>query len=73
MRAGNRQTEIINIVKQNSPISGEKIAQNLGLSRAFKERLVYTNMTGLLDAKPRWAISRQGKMQPLYIKLYSKK
>lgn len=54
MKLTTRQTEIINIVKAEQPISGEKIAQTLGLSRAtLRNDLSILTMTGLLDAKPK--------------------
>ena len=76
MKLTTRQTEIINIVKAEQPISGEKIAQNLGLSRAtLRNDLSILTMTGLLDAKPKVGYFYTGqKMQPLYIEsCYSKK
>ena len=76
MKLTTRQTEIINIVKAEQPISGEKIAQNLGLSRAtLRNDLSILTMTGLLDAKPKVGyFYKEQKMQPLYIEsCYSKK
>lgn len=76
MKLTTRQTEIINIVKAEQPISGEKIAQTLGLSRAtLRNDLSILTMTGLLDAKPKVGYFYTGqKMQPLYIEsCYSKK
>ncbi|WP_270316480.1 helix-turn-helix transcriptional regulator [Lactococcus petauri] len=76
MKLTTRQTEIINIVKAEQPISGEKIAQTLGLSRAtLRNDLSILTMTGLLDAKPKVGYFYTGqKMQTLYIEsCYSKK
>ncbi len=69
MKLTKRQTEIINIVKSEQPISGERIAQNLGLSRAtLRNDLSILTMTGLLDAKPKVGYFYTGqKLQPLYL------
>jgi CBS domain-containing protein len=49
-----RQKEIILIVKENGPITGENIAQHLNLSRAaLRADLTILVMAGLIDAKPR--------------------
>lgn len=76
MKLTKRQTEIINIVKSEQPISGEKIAHRLGLSRAtLRNDLSILTMTGLLDAKPKVGYFYTGqKIQPLYLESsYSKK
>ena len=45
-----RQLKIIEIVKDNQPISGETIAKKLGFSRAtLRNDLSILTMTGLLD------------------------
>ena len=49
-----RQIEITRIVKENGPITGEDIAQQLNLSRsALRADLTILVMAGLIDAKPR--------------------
>lgn len=49
-----RQKEIILIVKENGPITGEDIAHHLNLSRAaIRADLTILVMAGLIDAKPR--------------------
>ncbi|MCG6528122.1 helix-turn-helix domain-containing protein, partial [Vibrio parahaemolyticus] len=49
-----RQLKIIEIVKDNQPISGETIAKKLGFSRAtLRNDLSILTMTGLLDARPK--------------------
>jgi CBS domain-containing protein len=56
-----RQIEIINIVKENEPITGEDIAQHLNLSRsALRSDLTILVMAGLIDAKPRVGYSYLG-------------
>ncbi|MEY8443004.1 helix-turn-helix transcriptional regulator [Lactococcus ileimucosae] len=76
MKLTKRQTEIINIVKSEQPISGERIAQTLGLSRAtLRNDLSILTMTGLLDAKPKVGYFYTGqKMHSLYLEsCYSQK
>jgi len=54
MQLSERQTRIIDIVKEHQPISSESVAQLLGLSRAtLRSDLSILTMTGLLDAKPK--------------------
>lgn len=49
-----RQKEILAIVKQDGPISGEEIAGRLNLSRAaLRPHLAVLTTSGLLDARPR--------------------
>ncbi|ANK60227.1 helix-turn-helix transcriptional regulator [Loigolactobacillus backii] len=49
-----RQREIIEIVKNEQPISGNKIAQHLNLTRpTLRNDLSILTMTGMLDAKPK--------------------
>lgn len=62
-----RQLKIIEIVKENQPISGESIASQLGLSRAtLRSDLSILTMTGLLDARPKVGYFYTGQMvEPL--------
>ncbi|HZK25631.1 MAG TPA: helix-turn-helix transcriptional regulator [Oscillospiraceae bacterium] len=54
MELNNRQKEILAIVKQDGPISGEEIAGRLNLSRAaLRPHLAVLTTSGLLDARPR--------------------
>lgn len=54
MKLTDRQIKIIDIVKDNEPISGEKIANQLGLSRAtLRSDFSVLTMTGILDARPK--------------------
>lgn len=49
-----RQEEIIRLVKENQPITSEKIAANLNLTRAaLRPDLAILTMTGILDARPK--------------------
>ncbi len=49
-----RQEKILEIVKNNEPITGEKIAEQLQVTRAaLRPDLAVLTMSGFLDAKPR--------------------
>lgn len=75
MKLTSRQLEIIKIVKENEPISGDSIAKILGLSRAtLRSDLAILTMTGLLDARPKVGYFYTGQtIEPLlYEKLYKK-
>ena len=57
-----RQDKIVEIVKENGPITGEHIAQNLGLARAtLRPDLAILTMAGFLDARPRVGYFFTGK------------
>jgi len=57
-----RQEKIIEIVKENGPITGEKIAEKLGLTRAtLRPDLAILTMAGFLDARPRVGYFFTGK------------
>ncbi|MGX7245278.1 helix-turn-helix transcriptional regulator [Enterococcus quebecensis] len=76
MKLTSRQLEIIKIVKENEPISGDSIAKTLGFSRAtLRSDLAILTMTGLLDARPKVGYFYTGQtVEPLlYEKLYKKK
>src|SRR5699024_11845683 len=52
----------IEIVKENGPITGEKIAEQLHLSRAtLRPDLAILTMAGFLDARPRVGYFYTGK------------
>lgn len=54
MKLTDRQVKIIEIVKENEPISGDNIAKILGLSRAtLRSDFSVLTMTGILDARPK--------------------
>ncbi|MEK6264457.1 MAG: helix-turn-helix transcriptional regulator [Clostridium sp.] len=49
-----RQDEIIRLVKENPPITSEKLANKLGVTRAaLRPDLAILTMTGILDARPK--------------------
>ncbi len=49
-----RQLKIIDIVKENEPITGENIASILNVTRAtLRSDLAILTMTGILDARPK--------------------
>ncbi|PPA71442.1 transcriptional repressor CcpN [Jeotgalibacillus proteolyticus] len=57
-----RQSEILQIVKQNGPITGEQIAERLHLTRAtLRPDLAILTMAGFLDARPRVGYFYTGK------------
>jgi len=57
-----RQRRIIEIVKENGPITSEKIAEQLQLSRAtLRPDLAILTMAGFLDARPRVGYFYTGK------------
>lgn len=62
MELSERQNKIIEIVKENGPITGEKIADQLSLSRAtLRPDLAILTMAGYLDARPRVGYFYTGK------------
>lgn len=57
-----RQEKIIEIVKENGPITGEQIAERLNLTRAtIRPDLAILTMSGYLDARPRVGYFYTGK------------
>lgn len=75
-----RQEHILQIVKENGPITGENIAEQLNLTRAtLRPDLAILTMAGYLDARPRVGYFYTGKsgaqlltenLQKLYVKDY---
>lgn len=54
IQLNDRQLKIIDIVKANEPITGEKIAERLNVTRAtLRSDLVVLTMTNILDARPK--------------------
>lgn len=54
MKLTDRQLKIIDIVKEQEPVSGDNIAKELGLSRAtLRSDFAVLTMTGILDARPK--------------------
>ncbi|MFD1705435.1 helix-turn-helix transcriptional regulator [Siminovitchia sediminis] len=57
-----RQDQILEIVKENGPITGEHIAEKLNLTRAtLRPDLAILTMAGYLDARPRVGYFYTGK------------
>lgn len=75
-----RQELILEIVKENGPITGEQIADRLNLTRAtLRPDLAILTMAGFLDARPRVGYFYTGKsgvqlltenLKKLYVKDY---
>jgi CBS domain-containing protein/biotin operon repressor len=75
-----RQEHILQIVKENGPITGEHIADQLNLTRAtLRPDLAILTMSGYLDARPRVGYFYTGKsstqlltenLQKIYVKDY---
>ncbi|KAB2333900.1 helix-turn-helix transcriptional regulator [Bacillus mesophilum] len=75
-----RQEKILEIVKENGPITGENIAEQLNLTRAtLRPDLAILTMAGYLDARPRVGYFYTGKtgaqlltenMKKLFVKDY---
>lgn len=75
-----RQEQILEIVKENGPITGEQIAERLNLTRAtLRPDLAILTMAGFLDARPRVGYFYTGKsgvqlltenLKKLYVKDY---
>lgn len=76
MELTTRQKEIIQIVKQNEPISADNIAKHLKLSKpTLRSDLAILTMTGILDARPKvgYFFSGQNFDPLLFDDLYEKK
>lgn len=64
-----RQEEIIEIVKKNQPITSEKLAQILNVTRAaLRPDLAILTMTGILEARPKvgYLYSKKGNNNLIY-------
>lgn len=80
MELNKRQEKILEIVKDNGPITGEHIADQLHLTRAtLRPDLAILTMAGYLDARPRVGYFYTGKtgaqlltenMKKLFVKDY---
>ncbi|MEC1179950.1 helix-turn-helix transcriptional regulator [Metasolibacillus meyeri] len=66
MELNKRQDAILQIVKENGPITGEQIAERLNLTRAtLRPDLAILTMSGFLDARPRVGYFYAGKKNTL--------
>ncbi|ACB84792.1 helix-turn-helix transcriptional regulator [Natranaerobius thermophilus] len=62
IRLSKRQNEIVKIVREKGPISGEEIASYLNLARAtLRPDLSFLTMSGLLEARPKVGYYYTGK------------
>lgn len=62
MKLSPRQEEIINLVKDNQPITSEALAEHLGVTRAaLRADLAVLTMIGTLDARPKVGYVYHGK------------
>lgn len=62
MELSKRQETILEIVKKEGPITGEQIAERLGLTRAtLRPDMAILTMSGLLEARPRVGYFYSGK------------
>lgn len=69
-----RQEEIIRLVKEHQPITSEKLAESLDVSRAaLRPDLSILTMSGILDAKPKvgYVYSEKQKKNAVYEQLSS--
>lgn len=54
IQLSSRQLELLELVKKHAPVTGEQLAENLGVSRpTLRSDLSLLVMLGLLDAKPK--------------------
>lgn len=68
MQLSERQEKIIEIVKQNGPITGENIAQFLDMTRAsLRPDLAFLTQIGLLEARPRVGYYYKGEQNAYQI------
>lgn len=63
-----RQEKIVEIVKANGPITGEKVAEKLNLTRAsLRPDLAFLTQIGLLEARPRVGYYYKGDQNPFSV------
>lgn len=69
IKLSQRQEELIKLVKENQPITSEKLAKRLGVTRAaLRPDLAILTMTGILEARPKVGYVYSNK--PSYSFLY---
>ncbi|MEA5094402.1 helix-turn-helix transcriptional regulator [Sedimentibacter saalensis] len=74
IKLSDRQNLIIEIIEKHQPITGESIAEKVGLTRAtLRPDLAVLSMCGLIDAKPKvgYYISNKKNNKDIYEKLSS--
>lgn len=65
MQLNERQEKIVEIVKAHGPITGEKVAEALNLTRAsLRPDLAFLTQIGLLEARPRVGYYYKGEQNP---------
>lgn len=65
MQLNERQGKIVEIVKAQGPITGEKVAELLNLTRAsLRPDLAFLTQIGLLEARPRVGYYYKGEKSP---------
>lgn len=65
MQLNERQEKIVEIVKEQGPITGEKVAEILNLTRAsLRPDLAFLTQIGLLEARPRVGYYYKGEQNP---------
>ncbi|MBR5318694.1 MAG: helix-turn-helix transcriptional regulator [Peptococcaceae bacterium] len=65
MQLNERQEKIVEIVKEHGPITGEKVAEKLNLTRAsLRPDLAFLTQIGLLEARPRVGYYYKGEQNP---------
>ncbi len=72
IKLSDRQNTIIEIIENNQPITGESIADKIGLTRAtLRPDLAVLSMCGLIDAKPKvgYFISNKKSNRDIFEKL----
>lgn len=68
MQLNERQGKIVEIVKACGPITGEKVAERLNLTRAsLRPDLAFLTQIGLLEARPRVGYYYKGDQNPFSI------
>lgn len=68
IQLSNRQERIIQIVKENQPITSEAIASQLDLTRAtLRPDLAILTMSGILDARPKVGYFFTGRTKLSYV------
>ncbi len=74
MTLNKRQEQILQIVKESGPITGESIAERINLTRAtLRPDLAILTMSGYLDARPRLGYYYKGRPKPKLLMDYLEK